>query len=144
MRAIEDDLFGLLQWDTRGQEWQGTIIVGPHGEIGVVLPTEYVDSDETRQHIRATMKIIERDETGFRERAANELFAHGGYALFLADDEQFDHASFVNEMHLGMITFDPPDTRDPVVLWYEFGEGMEYGITIIVTWDGVYQYTRVA
>ena len=106
------------------------------------LPPEYVDSIETRLHIQETTRIIERDELRFREKAASELFTEGGYVLFLDENEQFDQVHFVNEMHLGIITFEPDFPEHALTLSYEYGEGIEHGIFIVLTGHGDYRYAR--
>ena len=143
MNSIEDELFGLLQWNTEYQEWIGHTIILPYGETEVELPAEYVDSHELREHIHETMKIIKRDELSFRQRAANELFADGEYLFFWDENQQFDHNQFVNEMSLVIITF-TDFANIPFELHYEYGEeGMEQGIIIHLTWDGVYSDARI-
>ncbi|MEP7285424.1 MAG: hypothetical protein ABI947_06625 [Chloroflexota bacterium] len=144
MDTIEDDYFGLLKWDTRFLEWEGYATLRSDEEVGINLPPEYIDSDEVRKHIQETMKVIERDELSFRQQAANELFTEGGYGLFWDDDQEFDHGQFVNEMHLVSISFAPDFPKNPLTLEldYEYGEGVEHGISIYLTWDGVYRDAR--
>jgi hypothetical protein len=139
-KPIEDDRFGLLQWNTESFEWQGSITVAPHGEVDIGLPPEYLESNDIRKHIRDTMGIIERDERSFREKAANELFTKGGYVLFMVADQPFDHKHFVIEMHLANITFSTEYPTHPHTLNYEYGDdGMEHGIVIDLTWEGAYR-----
>jgi hypothetical protein len=143
MNPTEDDHFGFLHWYTVAQEWQGSITIAPHGEVDVGLPAEYLDSDEIRKHIQDTMGIIKRDELTFREKAANQLFTEGGYVLFMVDNQPFDHEQFVTEMHLANITFSTDFPKTPLTLNYEYGDdGMEHGIVIHLTWDGVYRDAR--
>ena len=138
----EDEFLGLLQWDTTFGEWQGQVDFPRHGEVGVGLPLEYRDSREMQTHIQATFRIIERDEPAFRERAARELFDNGGYVLFWPEGKLYKPDEFAREMHLGLITFEPEFPDMSLRLGYEYGEGVEHGITIFLTWDGTYKSAR--
>ncbi len=142
MNTIEDDDLGLLQWDSELQQWQGATTFPTLGEVGVGLPPEYVNLDETRSHILKMMPVIERDELAYREKAAQELSSQGGYRLFLEDDQAFDLDRFVQDMHLAYISFEPEFPNEGLILAYEYGEGMEHGITIVFTWDGIYRYAQ--
>ncbi len=142
--TFDDEYFGTLRWDTKFQEWHGSITVPPHTDVGLGLPPEYTHSDELRRHIREMVELIKREELSFRERAASELFAGGGYVLFWSDDEPFDHDKFVREMELARITFDPHSANEALTLWYEYGGGMEHGVVIFLTWDGHYDYARAS
>jgi hypothetical protein len=91
------------------------------------------------------VKLIERDELIFRQKAASDLYADGGYVLFWDENQAFDHAHFVSEMYLGIVTFefDSTSTRSSITLWYEYSqESMEHGIVITLTWDGKYHYVQ--
>lgn len=139
----EDDHFGLLKWDEEEQAWTGLVTIPPHEEeVGLVLPSEYIDSDEVRTHIWEMLRIIERDECGFRERAADELFKRRAHLLYWPKDQPFDRDAFATEMHLGLITFDTEFPDMEISLGYEYGEGMEHGIVIYLTWNGLYQQAR--
>src|SRR5215813_8975612 len=127
MDNFQDDFFGLLEWDTRFQEWNGWVDIAPHGEVGVQLPIEYTTSRELREHIHKRIEIIRRDELRFREKAATQLFLNGEYAFFVDENEPFDNEKFVREMGLGCVTFEADDPRTPLLLSYEYGEvGMEH------------------
>lgn len=133
-----DDFFGLLKWDTENDEWTGSFTLAWQGEVEVTLPPEYVDLPEIQAHIQAMMKLIDRDELSFRERAAGELFARGSYRLYLNEDETFQQDVFVAEMHIGTICFEFDDAPSQIMLWYEYAEGREHGIIIHLTWQGNY------
>jgi hypothetical protein len=144
MISHEDDTFGVLEWDTKLQTWNGWITISPHGEVGIELPQEYLTTPEVHTHIQKIMRSIERDEPSFREKAANDVFAEGGYVLFIAENQQFDHRQFVNEMHLALIAFETDFPDGGISLAYEYGEGMgmEHGISLELTWEGAYRYAR--
>lgn len=144
MKTVQDERFGLLTWYAEFQEWQGVISLSPIGTVGVDLPAEYIDSLEVRKKILDTMQIIERDELGFRQRAANELFTEGGYTLFLDEYEQFNPDQFVQQMHLAGISFTPDFPNTPLTLGYEYADGVEHGISVYLSWEGVYRSARVA
>jgi hypothetical protein len=143
VNTIDDDYFGLLQWNTKDKEWQGTITLPPYEDVGSYLTSEYIDSTDVRKQIQETMKVIERDELSFRQRAANELFADRSYHFFVDENQEFDHNEFVSKMQLGAIVFGSPPPRVELLLGYEYGEGMEHGITISLPWDGVYESAQL-
>jgi hypothetical protein len=139
--VINDEHFGVLRWDTELEEWDGMITISSCKEaVGLGLPPEYAHSIELRKHIRETVRIIERNELRLREKAASELYTNGDYILYWFEDQPFDHDKFVQEMGLGRIYFDFPSTS--LTLGYEYAEGIEDGISVFLTWNGVYQSAR--
>lgn len=136
IEPINDARFGTLLWDADNQEWDGTISIPPHEGVGLILPSEYRDSDEIRAHIRWLISVIERDELTFRQQAARDLFAQGEYILWWDEDQPFDCDEFARQMVLGTITL---NTEYPHRLGYEYAEGREHGMHINLTWDGVYR-----
>lgn len=142
MKTLQDEHFGLLTWHAEFEEWQAVTNLPSIGDVGIDLPAAYMDSIEVRKHIRDTMRIIERDELSFRQRAASELFTDGGYRLFLDEHEEFDHDHFVKEMHLAGISFTPEFPDVPLTLGYEYGEGVEHGISVSLSWGGTYRSAR--
>src|SRR5687768_15103860 len=137
MDDLRDNFFGLLRWDTGFGEWQGLIAFPNHGEVGIGLPLEYADSNEMRTHIQTIWRIIERDEPAFRERAAQDLFTDGEYVFFWDEEQPFEAKTFSNNMQLGVITFEPDFPDSCLTLGYEYDGGVEHGISIYLTWNGI-------
>ena len=143
MQNIDDDYFSLLQWNAEFQEWYGSLILSPHGEVGLELPLEYGESDEVRNHIHKTTRIIERDELDFRNKAADELFSDGSHLFYWPEDQPFKRDEFVQQMHLALISFEMGFSEPEILLGYEYGEGVEHGIVVFLAWDGTYRLGRV-
>jgi hypothetical protein len=142
MDDLQDNFFGLLRWDTGFGEWQGVMDFPVHGEVSIGLPLEYADSTDLRKHIQTTWNIIKLDEASFREKAAKELFAKGRYVLFWPEDQPFEPDEFAHKMNLGVITFEPDFPDSALTLGYEYKGGVEHGIDIYLTWNGIYRYAR--
>jgi hypothetical protein len=138
----EDSFFGLLRWDTTFGEWRGYMHFPLHDVVELGLPLEYRDSPEMQSQIQNSFRVIERDELAFRERAAQEIFAKGRYILFWPEDIPYQADEFARRMHLGAIVFEPQIPDKPLTLGYEYGEGVDYGINIYLTWDGNYKNAR--
>jgi hypothetical protein len=140
---VEDAYFGTMHWDERLEEWQGEIVFPIHGKVGVALPPEYVESEELRTHIRGLIEVVRRDEADFRQRAASELFNDGSYLFFWPENQPFELERFAAEMHLCLVVFEYGFKENGVLLDYEYGEGMEHGISVTLSWDGVYRYAQL-
>ena len=115
----------------------------PHGSIEIGLPPDYLDVPDVRAHILSMMPQIERDELYLRSRAADELYATEAHLLFWPEDQMFEREDFIQETRLVVIVFDTESAAKPLTLGYEYGDGMENGIVVSLTWDGDYRYTQV-
>jgi hypothetical protein len=143
-KTRQDDHFGLLTWEADLEEWRGTLEFPTHGRISIGLPPDSLDDHEIRAHILSTLSVIERDEQYLRTRAADELYATETHLLFWPEDQPFERDHFIQEMRLVDIVFDTESSESALTLGYEYGDGMEQGIIVTLTWDGDYCYTGVA
>jgi hypothetical protein len=145
VEPIEDEVLGQLRWLEDAKEWEGYITLPPHGEVGLLIPQDYFESEEIRIHIRDRVSFIQQHEAEIREQAAHQLHAEGEYVFWWPDDEPFDFERFLSQMMLGSIVFEIEGyIASEIQLWYGSDEFIEHAALVILDWDGNYQFARCA
>jgi hypothetical protein len=145
VEPVEDEVLGPLQWLEGSKEWEGYVQIPSHGEVAVLLPQDYFESEAIRDHIRDRVEFLKQNEAHLRERAAHQLHDEGSYLFWWPDDEPFDFERFLSQMMLGTIVFEPEGhPAEEISLWYLSDEFMEHAMLLMLDWDANYQYAHCA